>query len=141
MNRYKIYKNTIIYLLLGIFMVIILSQIYYVKNNIKEGKSVFRKIKKGVSKAVNTVSDAAKEAEEAARREAEEAARQAEEAARRQAEEAARAAEEAARQAAEEARRQAEEAARLAEQLNIANALNDLMRSLVSFKNVALNVR
>jgi F0F1-type ATP synthase membrane subunit b/b' len=127
-------KKTIIYLLLGILIFIILSQMYYLKPTIFEGNAIRRDIKRARKKAEEAANKAREEAErqaESARRQAEAAARQAEEEARRQAEEAAR--------QAQEAARQAEEAARLAEQLAIENAINNLLEPIRILKNAVSN--
>jgi len=127
-------KKTIFYLLLGILIFIILSQMYYLKPTILEGNAIRRAIKRARKKAQEAANKAREEAErqaESARRQAEAAARQAEEEARRQAEEAAR--------QAQEAARQAEEAARLAEQLAIENAINNLLEPIRILKNAVSN--
>jgi predicted RNase H-like nuclease (RuvC/YqgF family) len=140
---YKIYinKKTIFYLLLGILIFIILSQMYYLKPTIIEGVSVNDAVRRARREAEKQKKKAEEEAEKA-RRKAEAEARKAEAEAKRVAAEAAAAqaaAEEAARQAAEEAARQAEEAKRLAEQLEFENAINKLLEPIKNLKNVVSN--
>lgn len=105
MNYNYLIKNTIIYLLITIFIVIILVKIYYLKSTIREGKKCCKIPKPKMPKIPNPkdlVNDAI--------------------------------------DAGEDIGKQAlEEAARLTEQLNFANALEELVKPLQKLVSTANN--